>query len=148
MYSTSTFTLYGQDPASSAEQTRSNPYTVTVAFPISSSLVHGWLYVDDGSTGDQSAHDLIRFVFTHDTFTMQLEHHAMNQPDAEGSSAPPVSTVVDTVRILGLDLKASQIPPGADYDIYTKVLQFQNLNFDWSTSDTYSFEFIVKNAVL
>lgn len=127
-----------KEPGLSAEETRKNPYTVTTAFPILSDVVHGWLYVDDGITSDQSAHDLIRFNFTSDTFTMERLHNGF-----QGSET--ISTVVHQLRILGLELKEEQIPPGADYHIYTKVLEFNNLNFDWAqmeTHDVYTLKFI------
>lgn len=125
-----------KEPGLSAEETRKNPYTVTAAFPILSDVVHGWLYVDDGITTDQSAHDLIRFNFTSDTFTMEVLHRGFQGSETD------ISTVVNQVRIFGLELEEAQIPPGADYNIDTKVLQFNNLNYDWTQSDSYPLKFI------
>lgn len=112
-----------------------NPYTVTIAFPVTSNAT-GWLYVDGGMGGDQSAHDLIRFSFTSETFTMERVHF-----DFPGSN--DISTVVDRVRILGLELETEQIPSGASYNPYTKILEFHRLNFDWHVEDTYSLNFVI-----
>ena len=124
-----------QEPGSSAEETRKNPYTVTAAFPITSTA-HGWLYVDDGITSDQSAHDLIRFNITGDTFTMERVHNRF-----KGSEG--ISTVVDQLRLFGLELNEEQVPSGADYNHYTRVLTFNHLNYDWTLNDKYVLNFIV-----
>ncbi|KAK4008039.1 maltase-glucoamylase, intestinal [Daphnia magna] len=125
-----------QEPGSSAEQTRLNSYTVTVGFPISSNVT-GWLYVDDGKGGDKPAQDLIRFVFTSDTFTME-------RVNFEFLGSKDISTVVDRVRILGFELKNEQVSPEASYNPYTKILEFNQLNFDWHVSDVYSLKFVIK----
>lgn len=113
-----------------------NSYTVTVGFPISSNVT-GWLYVDDGKGGDKPAQDLIRFVFTSDTFTME-------RVNFEFLGSKDISTVVDRVRILGFELKNEQVSPEASYNPYTKILEFNQLNFDWHVSDVYSLKFVIK----
>lgn len=100
--------------------------------------MHGWLYVDDGMTSEQSAHDLIRFNFTSDTFTMERLHSGF--PGSES-----ISTVVNQVRLFGLELKEDQVPAEAYYDPYTRLLEFNNLNFDWTLSDIYTLKFILNS---
>ena len=86
---------------------------------------------------DQSAHDLIEFTFTKDgTFNMERVHFGF-----QGSKE--ISTTVDTIRILGLELKDEQIPTDATYNPYTKVLEFDKLNYDWHQNDIYSLNFII-----
>ena len=92
-------------------------------------VADGVLYVDDGYTTDPDAHDLIQFRFEGDTFTMQLSHQGFDK----GANGDSISTIVDSIRVLGLDLKADQVPDNADYDPQTHVLQMSNLNWDWTT---------------
>lgn len=129
-----------QEPGESAEETRKNNYTVTTAFPISSNNVSGWLYVDDGIGSDLSAHDLIRFDFTNDTFKMERVNNMF-------AGSESISTVVNQLRLYGLELNENNQRINPDYDYtyssYTKVLQFNNLNFNWTLNDTYTFKFIL-----
>ncbi len=88
---------------------------------------------------DQSAHDLIQFTFTSDgTFTMERVHFGF-------LGSEEISTTVKTLRIFGLELKSEQIPPEATYNPYTKVLEFNQLDYDWHQSDFYSLNFIINS---
>lgn len=110
-------------------------YTVTAAGPFAP-FAQGQLYVDDGYTTDPNAHDLIQFRFTADTFTMEIIRQGFDR----GAS---VSTVVDSIRILGVDLHANQVPAdGSMYEPQTRVLTLNNLGFDWSIKPTYTVQFI------
>lgn len=117
----------------SAEDTRRHDYTVTVAAPFDKA--EGQLYVDDGMHPDESAYDLVRFTFNQTFFTMEL---------ARNSSArtADVSTKVNRVRVLGLELEENQVPANGQYNNITRVLQFDNLSFDWNLSDKYALQYI------
>ena len=129
-----------QEAGKSAEETRKSAYTVTAAGPFTPpSGAQGQLYVDDGYTTDPNAHDLIQFRFTADTFTMEIIRRGFDS----GSNKGAVSTLVDSIRILGVNLQPNQVPAdGAMYEPQTRVLRMTNLGFDWSIQPTYTVQFI------
>lgn len=125
-----------QVPGSTAEDTRRNSYTVTTAAPFT--VAQGNLYVDDGIHPDESAHDLINFTFDETSFKMELMTNKLP------ATVLDISRIVNTVRILGLDLKRDQVPDNANYDNVTMVLEFNNLDYDWTKNNYYSFNYIKK----
>lgn len=68
----------------------------------------------------------------------------MERVNFEFLGSKDISTVVDRVRILGFELKNEQVSPEASYNPYTKILEFNQLNFDWHVSDVYSLKFVIK----
>ena len=124
-----------QDAGSSAEDTRKNTYTVTTAFPITTSA-KGMLYVDDGLTSDATAYDLVQFEFTNKTFTMtRMNNNFVSQDNS-------ISTVVNQIRIFGFDPKYGEPVSDAEFNPQTGVLVLKNLNVDWKVKDAYSKDFI------
>lgn len=122
-----------QEPGSSAEDTRRYNYTVTVGAPFKTA--RGKLYVDDGIHPDEAMFDLIHFTFDETSFKMELVNNTFKGRE-------DISTTVDRVRILGLALTKNQIPSNAKYDNSTKVLEFENLDFNWTKNNNYYLQYI------
>lgn len=59
----------------------------------------------------------------------------MTRKNHEFPGSEGISTVVDHVRVFGFDPGNKQVSEQAEYNPVTRILEFKNLNFDWTTSD-------------
>ena len=106
-------------------------------------MSEGYLYIDDGTSHDSSAYDLIHFQFTNSNFVMKVIHNKWangHKPDQT------ISTVVDRIRIYGIELSVSPKDNSnvlVVYDEANQILDVSNLNFDWSSGNR--FEYIFAN---
>jgi len=132
-----------QESGTSAVETRRNSYTVTTGFALEGQLKksEGYLYVDDGTSRNPSAYDLVHFQFTESKFVMNVTYNEWakgRKPDQT------ISTVIDRIRIYGIELS---VPPKSKtngvivYDKHNNILEVSSLNFDWSTKTYFEYNF-------
>jgi hypothetical protein len=112
--------------ASSAEENRKNPYTITTALPFSSNNESiTYLYVDDGY--DSNAFDYVKFKFDHRSFTISV----LRREFSDWNQRPQdVSTTVYKIRILGAKMLNSELS-SQYYDRETDILEIP-IQIDWS----------------
>lgn len=53
-----------------------------------------------------------------------------------------ISTVINKIRIFGIELDEAQLAEGVHYNRQNRVLQVDNLNIDWKNHDSYEYNFV------